>query len=48
MRVFVKCPEHGNYSVMIAANYFFWKFVAFIAPYTHIFSLYNEGAKICP
>lgn len=36
-RVFVKCPEHGNYSVVAAANYFFWKFVALIAPYAHIF-----------
>ena len=36
---FVKCPEHGNYSVMAAANYFFWKFVALIAPYAHIFFL---------
>lgn len=36
-RVFVKCLEHGNYSVVAAANYFFWKFVALIAPYAHIF-----------
>lgn len=39
MRVFVKCPEHGTCAVMVAANHFFWKFVAFITPLTHIFSM---------